>query len=179
MPQHDLTETLQVLVRRHGMSSVLHSLADIQASPESPISSSSPRRTRNAASKSSAVDYVARMTLPPDKAEIMSRAAQRFEAGGFLPTIADIREFCRIHGVELGKSNSRASSIPRVFTFLAAMDTARVVQVLEEGAFSGPTRLAPIADAIRSYSASRPRTHYPDFAQPVSDTMTADRTKNR
>ena len=131
MPQHDLTETLQVLVRRHGMSSVLHSLADIQASPEPPISSSSPRvRTRNAASKSSAVDYVARMTLPPDKAEIMSRAAQRFEAGGFLPAIADIREFCRIHGVELGKSNSRASSIPRVFTFLAAMDTARVIQVL-------------------------------------------------
>lgn len=179
MPQHDLTETLQVLVRRHGMSSVLHSLADIQASPKPLIASSSPKRARNAANKSSAVDYVARMTLPPDKAEIMSRAAQRFEAGGFLSTIADIREFCRIHGVELGKSNSRASTIPRVFTFLAAMDSAGVAQVLEEGAFSGPTRLAPIADAIRSRSASRPRTLYPDFAQPVSDTMTADRTKNR
>lgn len=179
MPQYNLTETLQVLVRRHGMSSVLHSLADIQASPERPLSSSSTRRTRNAASKSSAVAYVARMNLPPDKAEIMSRAAQRFEAGEFLPTIADIREFCRIHSVELGKSSSRLSSVPRVFTFLAAMDPAKVIQVLEEGTFSGPTRLAPIADAIRSHSASRPRTLYPDFAQPASDAMTADRTKNR
>ena len=30
MSQHDLTEALQVLVRRYGVSSVLHSLADIQ-----------------------------------------------------------------------------------------------------------------------------------------------------
>ena len=28
--------------------------------------------------------------------------------------MADIREFCRIHGVELGKSKSRASSISEV-----------------------------------------------------------------
>lgn len=176
MPQHDLTESLQALVRRHGLSSVLHSLADIQAAPKQSTSSLSPRRTRNAGSKSSAVDYVGKMTLPPEKDKAMIRAAQRFEDGGFLPNIADIREFCRIHGVDLGKSVSRASSISRVFTFLATMDTVQLTKLLDEGAFSGPTRLAPIADAIRSRSTRRRRGHY-EFAQPVSDTAIADRSK--
>ena len=107
------------------------------------------------------------------------RAAQRFEEGGFLPNIADICEFCRIHSVELGKSASRVSSIPRVFSFLAAMDTTRITKLLDEGAFSGPTRLAPIADAIRSCSAVHPRNHRVDFKKVVSDSTTADRSENR
>lgn len=181
MPQHNLTQTLQELVQHHGISSVLHSLADIQASPQRSKSSSSLKRSRarKARSKASAVDYVGKMTLPPEKAEVMARAAQRFEDKGFLPSIADIREFCRIYGVEMGKSASRASSIPRIFKFLAAIDTAQIAKVLDEGAFSGPARLAPIADAIRNHSAGRLRARRPDLAQPVSDMGISDRTKDR
>ena len=177
MPQRDLTETLQGLVRRHGISSVLHSLADIQAVLDQ-HSSSARKRTYNSGSKSSAVDYVNKMTLPQEKAEVMMGAAQRFEDGGFLPSIADIREFCRIHNVELGRSASRASSVPRVFTFLAAMDTAKITKLLDEGAFSGPARLAPLADAIRNRSAVRGRSHRAGFVQAVSDTPVADRLSN-
>ena len=176
MPQHDLTESLHALVRRHGLSSVLHSLADIQTAPEQSTSSLSPRRTRSTGTKSSAINYVGKMTLPPEKDEAMTRAAQRFEDGEFLPSIADIREFCRINGVDLGKSVSRASSIPRVFTFLATMDTVKITKLLDEGTFSGPTRLAPIADAIRSRSARRRGGHY-DHTQPVSENAVADRSK--
>ena len=176
MAQDNLAESLQELVRRHGLSSVLHSLADIQTAPEQSTSSLSTRRTRSASRKSSAVDYVGKMTLPPDKDEAMKRAAQRFEDGGFLPSVADIREFCRINAVELGKSVSRASSIPRVFTFLATMDTVQITKLLDEGAFSGPTRLAPIADAIRSRSTRRRRGEH-DLVQPVADTSIADRSQ--
>ena len=179
MPERDLTEILQGLVRRHGISSVLHSLAEIQAAPDQQSSSLSRKRTYNAGSRMSAVDYVDKMTLPQEKAEVMMCAAQRFEDGGFLPSIADIREFCRIHNVELGKSASRVSSIPRVFTFLAAMDTAGIAKLLDEGAFSGPTRLAPIADAIRNRPAVRGRSHSTALAQAVSDTTSADHSKNR
>lgn len=49
--------------------------------------------------------------MPQDKIEVMRRAAQSFDDKGFLPSIADIREFCRIHGVDLGKSISRANAI--------------------------------------------------------------------
>ena len=179
MPQSDLSESLQALVRRHGLSSVLHSLADIQAAPEQSTSSSPARRRHNAGSRSSAVDYVDRMTLPPEKTEAMIRAAKRFERREFLPNVADIREFSRIHGVDLCKSVSRASSIPRVFAFLATMDTAQITKLLDEGAFSGPTRLAPIADAIRSRSTARRRGRNTDGAQPILDTTTTDRSKNQ
>ena len=176
MAQRDLTETLQGLVRRHGMSSVLPSLADIQAVPDQG-SSLARKRTYNAGSKSSAIDYVDKMTLPHGKAQIMMCAARCFENGGFLPNIADIREFCRIHNVDLGKSASRASSVPRVFTFLAAMDIAEISKLLDEGAFSGPARLAPLADAIRNRSVARGYKPPAGFAQAVSDTTVTDRSK--
>ena len=178
MTQPDLTETLQGLVRRHGISSVLHSLADIQTAPNQHSSSLSRKPTYNAESKSLAIDYVEKMTLPHEKSEAMMRAAQRFEDGKLLPSIADIREFCRIHSIKLGKSSSRSSSIPRVFTFLAVMDTAGITKLLDEGEFSGPTRLAPIADAIRNRSAVR-SSHRASLAQVVSETTAADGSKNR
>ena len=173
MSQRDLTQVLEGLVRRHGMRSVLHCLADIQPSPNQDSLSSRKPKYRSSR-KLSAVEYVERMTLPHDKAEFMKRAAQRFEDGGFLPCISDIREFCRIHDVELGKSASRASSIPRVFTSLAAMDADRLAKLLDEGAFSGPTRLAPIADAIRSRFSGPDGTRFLDPRQTFSTATTAD-----
>ena len=58
MAQRDLTTTLKGLVRRHGISSVLHSLADIQAAPDQHSSPLSRKPDHSAGSKSSAVDYV-------------------------------------------------------------------------------------------------------------------------
>ena len=177
MPQNSLAKTLRGLVRRHGISSVLHSLADIQDSSGSPILSSSKRKV-NGGGKSSAVDYVARMGVPPDKVEVMARAAQSFDDKAFLPSIADIREFCRIHDVDLGKSSSRVNSIPRVFTCLVGMDTSSVTKVLDDGIFSGPTRLAPIADAIRRHSGGRRRTECSEYVPAVSNTARTVQTKN-
>ena len=97
------------------------------------------------------------MALPQETADAMMQAAKCFDEGVFLPSIADIHEFCRLHNVELSKSASRSSSIPRVFTFLAAMEAAKITKMLDEGAFSGPTRLAPIAEAIRNRPAARDR----------------------
>lgn len=176
MPKHNLTESLQALVHRHGMSSVLHSLADIQDSAGRQTLSS--RHTRNSKSKLSAVDYIGRLTLPTEKSEVMARAAQRFEEGKFLPSIADVREFCRIHGVELGKATSRAGTIPRVFTFLATMDTAQVAKVLDDGSFSGPSRLAPIADAIRNRSANRRQPDFTEVSSGRSELMTSDKSRS-
>ena len=171
MPQHDLAEKLEALVRRHGIVSVLHSLADIQATaPEQFTSTTLSRRSRNAPGKPSAVEYVGKMTLPPDKAEAITRAAQCFEERSFLPSIGDIREFCRIHSVDLGKSVSRGSSIPRVFKLLATMDTDRITKLLDEGVFSGPTRLAPIADAIRNRSAVFDSSRFSENSRPLSTT---------
>lgn len=151
MPDQDLTATLGDLVRRHGLSSVLHGLAEVHPTiSKAGKSPAAPRRSGvSKQSKLSAVSYVEKMTLPVDKAEVMMRAAERFESKAFLPSIGDVREFCRVHRVALGKSVSRGSAVPRVFTYLSAMDTARIAATLDGGAFSGPARLGPIADAIR------------------------------
>ena len=179
MPQHELTEALRALIHRHGMSSVLHGLADLQAVSDSTVPSSPAKRTGDARSKPSAIDYVGRMPLPPDKALAMKRAAQCYEDKSFLPGVADIREFCRVYGIDPGKSVSRTSAIPRIFTFLAAMDADHLRKMLDDGAFSGPARLGPIADAIRNRSAGRLRNRYPDSVQRMSDKVTADRAKGR
>ncbi len=155
MSQQGLTKTLQGLVHRHGLSSILHCLAEMQDAPVQESFSIPRERSRKTERKLSAVDYVDNMTLPREKAEVMRHAAQRFEDGQFLTNTADIREFCRIHDVELGKSATRTSSIPRVFTFLAAMDTIKIAKILDERAFSGPARLAPIADAICNRSTDK------------------------
>lgn len=178
MAQRDLSDTLQGLVRLHGISAVLHSLAEIQAVPEQPSNSLARKRTHNARSKSSAVDYVDKMTLSQKKIEIMTRAAQRFEDGEFLSSIASIREFCQIYNIELKKSVSRASSIPRVFTFLATMDSAEITKLLDESPFTGPARLAPIADAIRNYSVGRSRSHLSEIVKPLSAPISAEEPKD-
>ena len=177
--QSNLSDELEALVRRYGLSSVLHSLADLQAAPKRSISSPTAGRRRSSGSRASAVDYVRKMTLPREKAEVMACAARRFEDKEFLPSIADIRDFCCAHGVELGQSVSRASSIPRVFTFLAEMDTARVSKVLENGEFSGPTTLSPIADAIRNCSTRKHRAYHRENAQFTSHAAMADGSENR
>lgn len=178
MAQRDLTETLQGLVRRHGISSVLHSLADIQAVPDQPSHSLPRKRAHNAKSKSAAVDYVNKMTLSQKKSEVMMRAAQRFEEGEFLSNIASIREFCRIYNIELRKSISRVSSIPRVFTFLATMDNAEITKLLDESPFTGPARLAPIADAIRNCSVGRSRSHLSEIVNPLSAPTKSEEPKD-
>ena len=109
----------------------------------------------------------------------MEQAARRFEDKSFLPGVADIREFCRVYGVDPGKSVPRTGAIPRIFTFLAAMDADRVSRMLDEGAFSGPARLGSIADAIRNRSTGRLGTRYPDSGQRMSDEVAADYAKNR
>ena len=101
-----------------------------------------------------------------DEAETMS---------GFVAAVV-ITLLIGVSGFLAFRRHRDASLLTRVFTFLATMDTVQLTKLLDEGAFSGPTRLAPIADAIRSRSTRRRRGHY-EFAQPVSDTAIADRSK--
>ena len=159
MPRRDLSGTLRGLVSRHGISAVLHSLADIESHSDTPGACSEPKTQDSSKSKPSAAACVGRMALSPHKVAAVRRAAELFDDKRFLPALSDIREFSRVHGLDLPKTATRASSIPRVFAFIASMDTDVIDKTLDDGAFSGPTRLAPIADAIRGHSAPRRHDH--------------------
>ena len=95
------------------------------------------------------------MDLPPGTAGPLVELAARFERKAFLPTFGDIRHFCHTYGIDEPASKSRASAIPRVFKAIAAMEAEDIQRMLDDGMFSGPSRLAPIADAIRRSSKAR------------------------
>ena len=75
--------------------------------------------------------------------------ANRFQDKAFLPTFGDVVNFCQAYGIEEPASRSRANAIPRVFKHLASMEADEIKRIVDWGMFSGPSRLGPIADAIR------------------------------
>ena len=89
------------------------------------------------------------MDYDPEKRPALLELAKRFQDKSFLPTFGDIRNFCQAYGIDVPASGSRASAIPRVFKFIAAMDGGEVQRIVDHWLFSGPARLGPIADAIR------------------------------
>ena len=160
MPTPKLETTLRPIVQEHGLGSVLEVLSKIasenetQSTPQHAVNgadkSTQPKKPRKRNPKPNAVEYTAKMELPPDKQDTITALAERFERKDFLPTFGDIRNFCDMHGIDAPASRTRASAIPRVFKFLAnEMETDEVQRILDYDLFSGPSRLGPIADAIR------------------------------
>ena len=154
----DLESALRLMVRRHGFEHVNRCLQEIGLSegqseyPDLRVGFSdvsSPGKSESRRSKMSATDYVAKLGLPLDNQAIVVELARRFESKDFLPTFGDIANFCRTNGLETPKSRTRASAVPRIFKHMAAMDSSRVQAILDAGMYSGPSKLGPIADAIR------------------------------
>ena len=81
--------------------------------------------------------------------------AERFEDKSFLPSGADIWNFCTIHGIDQPASKSRAAAIPRLFKYLAAMNASDVEALVANSSFSGPSELGPLAEAIRRYGNAK------------------------
>ena len=162
MPQDNLRDVLVMMVREHGLDQVQRHLSEIEilehqhrAVVQKPTNSDkatvekSSRRNR---SKPSATKYVAGMELSGEISTEMAELAARFDAKAFLPSFGDIRNFCDIYGLDVPGSKSRASAIPRVFKRLASMEVADIQRIIDQGHFSGPSRLGPISDAIRRNS---------------------------
>lgn len=152
-----LGTALRSLVRRYGLEQVDRSLREIRLS-ESPdddrnghsgFVESEPRTRRKSVKARSAPEYVAKIDHASASRQAMAELAKRFQNKSFLPTFGDIRNFCQTYGIDVPASKSRASSIPRVFKFLAMMDRDEIQRIVDDRLFSGPSRLGPIADAIR------------------------------
>ncbi len=154
----DLRETLLSMVRRHGLEQVEKQLKEIGLSEHcvtSPAHRMGPtdrrpvKHSRRRRPKPTASQYVAKMELSPEKGASVSELAGRFEAKCFLPTLGDIAAFCQSYDIDQPASKSRANAVPRVFKLLASLEVVEIHRIIEHGLFSGPSRLGPIADAIR------------------------------
>ena len=170
MTSSRLDSTLRSLVRRHGLGNVLKSLGAITSTDSESLSAErsvvDPRLTERKGRtrpRPNAQEYVARMGLPPRKMAVMFEVAERFDRKTFLPTFSDIAHFCHTYGIDVPLSRTRASAIPRVFRFLASeMEIGEIDRILADEMYSGPSRLGPIADAIRRNGrSSRAEPHTP------------------
>ena len=148
--------TLRALIRDYGIDQVRQHLDELVLEG-AVLGGRSPRvsTSRGSASKSrprpNAIEYVAKMNLPDEKGTSMTELAARFEAKSFLPSLYDIATFCSLHGVPEPASRSRASAMPRVFQRIAMMDAKAIQRMVDHHAFPAPSRVGPIADAIRNY----------------------------
>ena len=158
MTNAKLKDTLRLIVRQYGFDQVDRSLREIRladrqhkSSKQSNVLSGNEavKKPLKKRTKVNAPEYVAKMELSAEKKPIAVELANRFENKAFLPTFGDIRNFCQIYGIDEPASKSRASAIPRVFKFIATMETDEIQTILDDGMFSGPSQLGPIADAIR------------------------------
>ena len=163
MDDTKLEADLRLMVRRYGFEQVDRSLREIglsgrqfETSNQHPTSANKVAAAKpvKKGAKVTATEYVLKLELPLEQKPAVVELAERFQDKSFLPTFGDIANFCRIYGIDEPASRSRSSAIPRVFKFIATMETNEIQRILDDGMFSGPSRLGPIADAIRSNGRS-------------------------
>lgn len=164
MHQSDLDDTLRSIIHQYGLEQVIRSLRQLEMSGTQSedskrilrqSSDTTPSNSNSKRARVTAPDRVAKMGLPPEKEQAVIELARMFQDKSFLPTFPDIANFCQIYGIDEPASRSRDSAIPRVFNFIAEMEPADIQRILDEGMFSGPSRLGPIADAIRGHNRAR------------------------
>ena len=168
MKKASLRDTIHAMVLEYGFEQVeasLHEIGPSDTSMQGAGVSNGSVVTRVATKrkpKPTAPQYVAKMELSPEKGPTVTELAERFQSKSFLPTFGDIANFCRLYGINEPASKSRTNAIPRVFKFIASMEANEVQTILDEGLFSGPSRLGPIADAIRHNGRARAASNSSD-----------------
>lgn len=166
--KNPIEAALRPIVRQYGLGSVLESLgkiADAQRESSVQVGADKGEKSKKRSVKATAPEYVSKLELASEKVAPVVELAERFERKAFLPTFGDIAHFCQICGIEVPASKTRASAIPRVFKHIASMETEEVQRMLDDGLFSGPSRLGPIADAIRRNG----RSSTPPASSPAHD----------
>ena len=170
MEKHRLKDAVRVMVEEHGLERVERVLSDIRKSTvrgrsrgqSTNRTMQDPKTGRNQPKreKITAPVYVSKLMLASETKKLLEEVAIKYEEKVFLPTIGEIGNFCAIHGIKVPASPSRVSAIPRVFKFLAQLEPRDIQAILQANMFSGPSRLAPIADAIRRSSEQRAGMHF-------------------
>ena len=160
-----LEDLMRTVVEHYGVAQVTETvrkleraekrLVHVPKKEDPPPRSAKPSlRPRSAASrpKMTALRYVEALNPKPESKENLMQLAEMFEEKTFLATLRDIREFCASRNIDVPISTSRVASIPRIFRALSTMPAEEIRDILESGRYSGPYKLAPIADAIRRRS---------------------------
>ncbi len=163
MKEKGLDDSLNEIVHQYGIARVDQALREIrkstrnQTNQRKPSASDSKRRCERRAEKrprkrATATGFVSNLEESAEVGKLLNELAIRFDKKEFLPNFGEIRNFCEIHGIDTPVSKSREAAVPRVFKHLSQVDIQDLQFMIQAKSFSGPTRLGPIAEAIKRSS---------------------------
>lgn len=156
-----IEDVFDELLVRYGRSELQRRLESLLASAGPRASASRRKRAPKSGSgkrrskRKSAAEYVESMDVPEARKRVMRGIAERFDEKQFLPTIADIRYFAQVHGVDAATFRSRDTATPKLFSLLSSMDEDGLRWIERSGMFSGPADLDSLSDAIREAGTRR------------------------
>lgn len=153
-----LSSLLRVLVDEWGYGPVrdcLNALWGVNEAQSLEESRGSEQHSRGKAEKLTASALAAKITLPPEQKRLIQDLAERYDSKLFLPTAGDIRYFFEIHGETAPSIKQRSETFRRVLKVLLTMQESALRKIIEDDAHSGPSRLGPLSEAMRSVGERR------------------------
>jgi hypothetical protein len=167
-----LSSLIKLLVDEWGYDLVrdrLNALSGINEEQSLEVSVGNKQHSREKAKKPTASVLAAKISLPPEQKYLIQNLAERYDSKRFLPTAGDIRYFFEMHGEAAPSSKQRIEVFRQVLKVLSAMQENALRKLIEDDAHSGPSRLGPLSEAIRTVGEQRLIGH--DLTlEPVSDT---------
>lgn len=145
-----LRDILSTLVSHWGFREVLATLtsfAELQQE-EKPR----PHIARASRNKLRPCDMVKRLNVSAEKKALLSQLAQAFEDKEILPTLGHVQNFMAMRGTHGPLPKSRNESFRPLLHLLTTLSAEELIQTLDSHADAGPTRLAPLSEAIESAS---------------------------
>ncbi len=150
-----LAEILDLLISRWGYRRVLASLDRLNPAAEPAVVRG--RRSKGIAAKRrlTPVEMVERRKIGPKKKREIAMLAASYEAKDFLPTIADVRHFLDVRGIDVGKAKNRGQAFGKVLDLLMKLPEGETVRLRNSAVHGRPGTLAPVAEAITSVAEER------------------------
>lgn len=149
-----LDELLRLVVRKWGYAAVSLHLDAIRSQRPGIVASAATDRADMRRHRLSAREYVERKPAPDNKQTILLELAKKFDDKQFLPTIGHIKDFLERRNARMKVLRGRSDAIPRIVEVLADLPDENLEAMLREANYSGPSRLGPLADAIKARSAA-------------------------
>ena len=145
-----LEDLLTSLVREWGYADVSTILTKVQSKDAIGERASAKKKGRP-----TAIEQIEAAKLPVAKEAILRDIALQFDMKIFLPNVADIREFVMMLGKQPKFINDRSAAFREVIYALEQLSMKHLEQIAERARYGGPSRLAPLSDAISKSSRSR------------------------
>jgi hypothetical protein len=160
-PRHQafLVKLIRTLVEEWGCDDVQKALAQVSNTGGHRVSSGpgkgvarqpSPNREAGRSKKLTAVEQVARLSIPDRERETLFVIAAKFDRKEFLPSVVDIREFLAMRGDDSSGVKDRLDGFRRLLRSLSQLPSDKLEGLASSTRYSGPAQLGPLSDAIRS-----------------------------